>query len=187
MQNTLSPDKWITNYADYLFSYAIYRINDREQAEDLVQETFLSAYKSREQYQGNANEKTWLTSILKNKIIDLYRKKSRTSKVVITELDYGYFFNEEGGSHWNNLTAPKAMPISGLESLQQKELNQIIDQCMELLPSTWNQVSKMKLIDDEKTETICKAFDITPSNFWVIMHRAKLQLRDCIEKKSEIA
>ena len=68
MQNTLSPDKWITNYADYLFSYAIYRINDREQAEDLVQETFLSAYKSREQYQGNANEKTWLTSILKNKI-----------------------------------------------------------------------------------------------------------------------
>jgi DNA-directed RNA polymerase specialized sigma24 family protein len=55
---------------------------------------------------------------------------------------------------------------------------------MDLLPSVWNQVSKMKLIDEEDTNTICKAFDITPSNFWVIMHRTKLQLRDCIEKKT---
>lgn len=183
MQHTLDPDKWINSYADYLFSYATYRINHKEQAEDLVQETFLSAFKAKHQYKGEANEKTWLTSILKNKIIDYYRKNARISKVVVSESDYAYFFDEETSTHFTNLAAPKPLTLSGLENLQQQEMAKIIDNCLDLLPTTWNQVSKMKLLDEEKTETICQAFDITPSNFWVIMHRAKLQLRDCIDKK----
>jgi len=182
MNNTLQPDQWVSNYADYLYSYAHYRINSKEQAEDLVQETFLSGYKNMAQYKGIANEKTWLTSILKNKIIDVYRMNARTSKVVINESDFGYFFDEEGKSHWTNIAAPNPLTLSGLDQLQQNEMRRIVDKCMDLLPAVWKQVSTMKLIDEEKTETICKAFDITPSNFWVIMHRAKLQLRDCIDK-----
>ena len=182
MKNTLSPERWIQNYADYLFSYAAYRVNDREQAEDLVQETFLSAYKSRDQFKGQANEKTWLTSIIKNKIIDYYRSNARKNKVLINESDYTAFFQVENG-HWNKESLPGRINLDGLDQLQQKELSKIIEKCMKLLPTIWSQIGKMKWLDDEKTDLICKAFDITPSNFWVNIHRAKLQMRDCIDKK----
>lgn len=183
MQHVLRPEKWVDNYADYLFSFAVYRINQQEIAEDLVQETFLSAWKAINEFKGLASEKTWLTGILKNKIIDYYRKQARTKKVLDESYDMSYFFSEEDNSHWNQEAAPKAFGSNALDQLQQKELTAILDLCMELLPGTWNQISKLKLIDDEKTEVICKNFDITPSNLWVIIHRAKLQLRDCIDKK----
>src|SRR6187549_3469283 len=73
--NTTDPSKWVDLYTDYLFSYAFFKTGNREEAEDLVQETFLSAFKSLSGFKGNSTEKTWLTSILKNKIIDYYRKK----------------------------------------------------------------------------------------------------------------
>lgn len=69
-QNTLDPSKWVDSYSDYLYNFAYYRVNDQELAEDLVQDTFLSALKARDSYKGEAAEKTWLVSILKNKIID---------------------------------------------------------------------------------------------------------------------
>src|SRR5688572_20288032 len=70
----LDPSRWVDNYTDYLFSYAFFKTGSREEAEDLVQETFLSAYKNKEGFRGQSSEKTWLTSILKNKITDYYRK-----------------------------------------------------------------------------------------------------------------
>ena len=74
--NTLNPQLWVKNYSDYLYNIAYYRVNKQELAEDLVQDTFLSALNARETYKGIANEKTWLVSILKNKIIDYYKKAS---------------------------------------------------------------------------------------------------------------
>jgi len=70
----LSPSEWISNYADALYAYAKPRVNDAQLAEDLVQETFLSAWKARDGFKGEASEKSWLFTILKNKIIDHYRK-----------------------------------------------------------------------------------------------------------------
>ena len=76
-ENILTPDNWINTYGDALYSYTLARINDTGLAEDLVQETFLSAWKARESYKGEASEKSWLFTICKNKIIDYYRKKAR--------------------------------------------------------------------------------------------------------------
>jgi RNA polymerase sigma factor (sigma-70 family) len=75
-QNTLNPAKWVDLYADYLYKFAYYRVNKDELAEDLVQDTFLSALKAKDNYKGEASEKTWLVAILKNKIIDHYKKAS---------------------------------------------------------------------------------------------------------------
>ena len=76
-QNSLNPDQWINQYADVLYSYTLPRVNDSALAEDIVQETFLSAWKARDSFKGEASEKSWLFTICKNKIIDYYRKKAR--------------------------------------------------------------------------------------------------------------
>ena len=73
---TFNPDKWVENYADALYAYTIVRVNDMQQAEDIVQNTFLSAWKARDTYKGHASEKNWLYAILKNKIVDHFRKQS---------------------------------------------------------------------------------------------------------------
>ena len=109
---TLDPQRWVDRYGDYLFNYAIVRVSDREKAEDLVQETFLSALKARESYRGDSTERTWLTSILKRKIIDTYRKKysSRESAMGESEgivFDGDYYRGEDPfGGHWQEGKGP---------------------------------------------------------------------------------
>ena len=70
----LNPNKWIDKYADYLFNYAVVRVNNSDLAKDLVQETFFAGLKSAKNFKGKASERTWLISILKRKVIDHYRK-----------------------------------------------------------------------------------------------------------------
>ena len=93
------PNLWVKNYADYLYSYAYTRIDDNELARDLVQETFLGALQGWGKFDGRSSEKTWLTSILKNKIFDVYRKKSISlnhQTISINSSDTDEFFEESG-------------------------------------------------------------------------------------------
>ena len=73
----LDPDHWVDAYGDYLYRCALQKVRDPAIAEDLVQETFLAALKSQKSFQGKASEKNWLVGILKNKVMDFWRKKSR--------------------------------------------------------------------------------------------------------------
>ncbi len=95
--NNLEPNSWVDNYADYLYRYAQSRVNDSAVAEDLVQETFLSAWKARERFEGRSSEKTWLSSILKNKIIDYYRKALVKDANIVTKHTKPSAQNTEGG------------------------------------------------------------------------------------------
>ena len=70
--NTLSPNNWVDAYADYLFNYAVARVNDSNIAKDLVQETFFAGLKSAKNFQGKSTERTWLVSILKRKVIGIF-------------------------------------------------------------------------------------------------------------------
>ena len=187
--NVLKPEKWVDNYADYLYSFAIVRINDEDEARDLVQETFLSALKAQSGYKGEANEKTWLVSILKRKIIDLYRKNAVRKEQSFEESEeykvaYGHYFTEEGfiKGEWNKNTAPKEWNISETSNLEKNEFRKILAVCLGKLPKTWASVFSLKHLDEESSEEICKELEITPSNYWVILHRAKLQMRECLEK-----
>ena len=81
----INPNKWIDLYSDYLFNFTITRVNDREIAQDLIQETFFAGLKSMKNFKGEASERTWLISILKRKIIDHYRKiNSNKGKAEVT-------------------------------------------------------------------------------------------------------
>src|ERR1700753_2857497 len=98
MTDQLNPHQWVANYADYLYSYALARINDEEQARDLVQETFLAALQRVHAFEGRSSERTWLTAILKNKIIDVYRKRSSglvNNDIKAAEQEHQAFFYED--------------------------------------------------------------------------------------------
>lgn len=181
----IDPHHWVENHADYLFSYAITRINEEEQARDLVQETFLAALERIDKFEGRSSERTWLTAILKNKIIDVYRKKSsglgkNTSSLDTEQQDQDFFDPYDG--HWNKAHRPEVFGIETNDPLMNKELKSILEMCMQKLPALWLSVFKMKHMEDESTDLICEALKVTPSNFWVIIHRAKLNLRACLQK-----
>lgn len=184
--NKLEPLKWVERYSDKLYRFAYYRVNDEQLAEDLVQDTFLSALKARESYKGQASESTWLTSILKNKIIDHYKKASTRNesplKLKSEEApSYDHFFNSKKMGKWQKDSEPGNWSISENKS-ETKEFYSVLEKCLSLLPVKWKGVFTMSLLDEEDSVNICKEFKLSSSNFWVIMHRAKLQMRECLEK-----
>jgi len=183
--NGVDASQWVNKYADYLYSYAVARLNDEEQARDLVQETFLGALERIDKFEGRSSERTWLTAILKNKIMDVYRKRAsrlgRRTEAPIESYEQHEFFYAENG-HWREEHWPKAFGIEEYDPLSAKEFQHVLKKCMQKLPSLWLSVFTMKHIDDEKTEMICSELNVTPANFWVIIHRTKLNLRSCLQQ-----
>ena len=175
---------WVEEYSDVLFTFACLRVGDRETAKDLVQETFLSALQNVESFRGESSQETWLTAILKNKIIDYYRKRktAKSSPLVdedgTSELDK--YFDEEG--EWKSSAGPVSWNASGYQILRSKEFLEILQKCLSKLSDHGRSVFVSKYLDELDSEEICKQLEVTTSNYWVIMHRAKLQLRQCIEK-----
>ena len=180
----LNPHQWVSSHADYLYSFASVRLNDDEMAKDLVQETFLAALQKAGGFEGKSSERTWLTAILKNKIIDIYRKKSsglKTAGVKEAETEQDDFFEPNDG-HWKTEHGPREFGIEDPDRLVNKEFDHVLKMCMQKMPVLWKAVFTMKHIDEEATDIICTELKLTASNFWVIIHRAKLSLRACLQK-----
>lgn len=175
----LQPELWVENYADYLYNYAIARIDDREMAMDLVQETFLSGVKGKENFRGQASERTWLVSILKRKIIDHYRKINSSKGK--REVKMSFYDDGERSGNWIEERVPQMWGNEAERSIENEELAAVLDKCIEKLPDKYRIVFQMKTVQQFDTEEICNELDITPSNLWVIIHRARVQLRKCLE------
>lgn len=178
--SSFNPKEWVQKYADTLYAYTMMRVNDKGIAEDIVQETFLSAWKNRASYKGEASEKNWLFAICKNKIIDYYRKKAKSIVSPAEEDTIDNRFTDVG--HWTKEAGPANWGIDFNETIQTKEFYGILEQCKNKLQQMQQAVFSMKYLEDLDAEEICKVLQITPSNYWVLMHRAKLQLRSCLEK-----
>lgn len=176
----LNDDDWVDRYGDSLFHFAKARVKDRSIAEDLVQDTFVAAVQSKNQYKGNASEKTWLFSILKHKIVDHYRKEKNIVNVqdFIEDPDrIEAFFNAKGGwqkrpAHWS------AHPGKVYET---REFLDHFYRCLSGLPQQTADVFVRREIDGLSTGEICKIFSITENNCWVILYRARMLLRKCLE------
>lgn len=183
----LNPNHWISTYANELFGYAMSKTGKVDLAEDLVQETFLAGLKSQSNFKGQSSERTWLFSILKFKIADHYRKTSTkyeisNSKFSIED-DNSYidnFFTEDGD--WKKNATPNEWNTDFSIAIENKELGIALNNCIDKLPDNQKQLVLLKLVEEEETEIVCKELNITPTNYWVIIHRAKLQLRACLEK-----
>jgi RNA polymerase sigma-70 factor (ECF subfamily) len=148
-----------------------------------VQETFLAALQRTAAFEGKSSERTWLTAILKNKIIDVYRKRSSGLKPmeITGSAPQEDFFNTDDG-HWKREHWPQPFGVEEYDPLHNKEFNQVLQLCMQKLPALWLSVFTMKHMDDAASENICSELKISPNNFWVIIHRAKLNLRACLQK-----
>lgn len=178
----LNPSTWIDKYGNELYNFAFLRTNNALDAEDLLQETLLSALKNVEGYRGEISEKNWLYFILKNKIIDFYRKKAKSLQAEIPAMiegEYDEYFDEVG--HWKKEAYPQEFSVS-FENSEEEDLNSLIEKCIERLNELQRIIFSLKYFDDKDSQEICKELEITSSNYWVIIHRAKLNLRKCLEK-----
>jgi RNA polymerase sigma-70 factor (TIGR02943 family) len=184
MNHFLEPSLWVKRYADALLNFAFRRTSDLALSEDLVQETFLSALKAKDNFKGNSQEKTWLYAIMENKITDYFRSsnyKFQQQKVAIGTEFFSYFFVEDG--HWQNEQKPQDWGNLAEESTQNnsEEFFEAVQKCLKKLPQKLERIFVLKHVEDYDSNKICKELDITTSNYWVMIHRAKLQLRTCLE------
>lgn len=175
----INPDKWIDSYSDYLFNYTISRVSDREIAQDLVQDTFLAGLKSMKNFKGEASERTWLISILKRKIIDHYRKINSNKGKAEVRINYK---DSESEGDWLEERVADPFDKTAEDTLENKELGIAIHNCLSKLPQKQAEVFKMKTILGHETEAICNELNITASNLWVIIHRARTALADCLKE-----
>lgn len=179
MAEKLDPTKWVDRYSDYLFNYTIVKVNDREVAEDLISETFLAALKSMKNFKGQASERTWLISILKRKIIDHYRRQNSKKGQAEVHMDYN---DDESSGDWLEERVADLRERNAEDEIENEELGAAILKCIEKLPEKQAEVFIRKTIEGQETELICKELDITPSNLWVIIHRARTALAECLEQ-----
>lgn len=178
-KHKLSPNSWVKLHADYLFNFTISRVNNHEVAKDLVQEAFFAGLKAMDNFQGKASERTWLISILKRKIIDHYRKIN--SAKAKAEVKMNFYSDGEKEGEWIEERVPSSWVNNIDRSIENKELGDALEKCISKLPEKYAIVFRMKTIQEFETDAICKELNITSSNLWVIIHRARTQLRKCME------
>ncbi|MCB9188670.1 MAG: sigma-70 family RNA polymerase sigma factor [Flavobacteriales bacterium] len=170
--------KWVEEYSDILFSWAYHKTSNKEIAEDLVQDTFLVAYNSFDKFKGDSSPKTWLISILNNKINDHYRVSYKKPTQPFGLLDQ--LFNEKG--HWTIDETPRNWSNDDENHLlDDQDFIKVLQECLDRLPKGWFSAINLKFMEEKKGKEICQELGITDTNFWQILHRAKLQLRKCLE------
>jgi RNA polymerase sigma-70 factor (ECF subfamily) len=179
------PERWVDEHGDYLFKYAVSRLRDATVAEDLVQETFLAALKGGDRFQGRSAEKSWLVGILRNKIFDHFRKASRETS--FTNLEF--YADEESGRFvadrpikeaWGREQPSQEWAGPGA-ALDSEIFWRIFRDCAGKLPRNVSAVFTMRELDGVESKEICATLNITENNLWVMLHRARMALRRCME------
>jgi RNA polymerase sigma-70 factor (ECF subfamily) len=181
MTSTPNSHDWLAEHGDYLYRYALARLRDPHLAEDAVQETLLAALAG-SGFAGQASPRTWLTGILKHKIIDQFRRQQREvqletpEEVAAEEPGMEEFFLEDG--HW--MEPPQAWREPG-NVMQQNQFLEILQACMDRLPKKLARIFLLREIEENDNEEICKELEISPTNAWVMLYRARMGLRKCLE------
>jgi RNA polymerase sigma-70 factor (ECF subfamily) len=173
-----NPARWLEQYGDYLYGFALSRLHDEAIAEDFVQETLLAALRSNSGFSQKSSVKTWLTAILKHKIVDHYRRASRQVSFISDEEENAFFdqsgFWRETPADWN--TTPESL-------LECREFEEILQNCLANLPKNLAAVFTLSQIEGLRAQEICEILNLSPNNFRVLLHRARLQLRRAIEDR----
>jgi RNA polymerase sigma-70 factor (ECF subfamily) len=165
----------------YLLRYAALELRNPESAEDCVQEALLAALSAEASFEGRSNLRTWLTGILKHKIVDAIRRASRERPVEDMEdgatSDLDGLFDETG--HWREPPQPWEHPDG---ALHQKQFLLALERCLAGLPARTAQVFMLREHLGLETAEICKELGLTSTNCWVLLYRARMLLRECLEK-----
>jgi RNA polymerase sigma-70 factor (TIGR02943 family) len=175
--------EWVDLYTNDLYNWAYYKTSNTELSQDLVQDAFLAAWNNIEGFQGNSKPLTWLKSILNNKIVDYYRKNG---KIIFESINHNLsnendvtmvFFTPDGS--WSDDNHPAWENEEHL--LDNSGFKKIFDACIESLPESAKFAVLSKYILEKKAEEICQELNISPTNYWQLIHRAKLKLKKCLD------
>ena len=169
---------WLSEHGDYLYRFALARLRDPHLAEDAVQETFLAAIKN-PSFAEQSSPRTWLTGILKHKVIDILRKSVReiaASELVEEDANMDEFFDAQG--HWTDMPQNWGIPDNALE-LQQ--FLAVLQDCLDRLPAKQQTLFMLRDVEENPNEEICKELNITATNAWVMLYRARMGMRKCLE------
>ena len=170
----------LEQHRPYLLRFALLQLRDRSAAEDAVQEALLAAIQGASQFAGQSSVRTWLVGILKHKIIDGIRKASREQPIDPSDgsgEDVDAFFSEDG--HFAEAPQPWANPE---RSLEERRFFEALERCLQSLPRNTARAFAMRELMGLETDEICKELRISTSNCWVMLHRARLSLRACLER-----
>jgi RNA polymerase sigma-70 factor (ECF subfamily) len=180
------PERWVELYGNYLFRYALTRVRNSARAEDLVQETLLAALKGVKSFAGRSTEKGWLVGILKNRIYDHYRKASRETSFT----DMEFYSDEEGvrfipdglfKDGWIHELGPLEWSSEPGAILDSQEFWKTFHNCSGKLPKNVAVVFNLREVDGVESKEICAMLNISENNLWVMLHRARMALRRCLE------
>lgn len=174
----IDPSQWVDAYGKTLFQYAMSRLRDANAAEEVVQETFLAGVRYHEQYLGHGSEQGWLTGILKRKIVDHVRARMRRARTCsLGDADPSdLLFDGNGG---RNTKAVSWTPAPNAK-IELAELWGIVKDCLQTLPAGQADVFTLSVLEEMGSEEVCNQLAITPTNFWVRMHRARRSLAKCV-------
>ncbi len=181
MPETVNSDLWVDRYGDMMYRFTLVRVKNPDSAEEIVQVTLLAALQAKGSFQGRSTEKSWLFGILKHKILDHFRelKTQRTFELMPEDgsdlLENAYLPD----GHWINL--PKNWDTDPHKAAENRQLVEVLAKCMDKLSDKFRNIFVLKEIEGLASDEICKEMDIKPTNLWVILHRARHQLRKCLE------
>ena len=173
------------NHGDYLFTYAYSRVRNESIAEELVQETLLSAVKSLDTFAQHSSARTWLTGILKHKVHDHFRNSFRELPFSGDEADlssYQYLFPDKTWKdHWSAETTPVEWKQTPEELLEKHEFWDVLSHCISELPTRVATAFVLHEMDGVGGKEICGILNVSNENYWVMLHRARTHLRRCLE------
>ena len=181
-RNVLDPSQLVNRHADALFGYAMLQLADHEQAEERIQETFLAALEAQRTYRGDSSERTWLMGILKHKICDHFRRRERESRMTATEAagqPTAAVFSDRGD--WKRKHV-REWPDKVESPLARNEFLSALQQCLSKLPERMAEAFCLRELHGLEADRICKVLDISATNLWTLLHRARALLRDCLDR-----
>ena len=166
-----------------LFKFAMAQLRDETHAEDCVQETLSAAIQNAERYAGGSTVRTWLIGILKHKILDHFRRARREQTLTLSDEeatldDFDAMFSDDG-----HFVEPPAAWANPEASLSEREFFDVLETCMDRLPKTTALVFRMREVMGVEVEEICRELSITANNCWVLIYRARMSLRECLDKR----
>lgn len=180
--------EWVEEYGDDMYRWACYKVSSKDTAEDLVHDTFLAAVQSYSRFERKSSPKTWLFSILNRKIADHHRKHFRELNADTADLSedaydatMDKYFAFAG--NWKKNVRPLEWEEDETNLLDNEEFKSSLQGCMAKLPSKWATALQLKYLEEKEGTDICQDLGISSTNFWQILHRAKLQLRQCLEQQ----
>lgn len=177
-----APEQWVERFGDYLYRYALSRLREPTLAEDCVQNTFLAGIRKLDTFDRTQQEKFWLRGVMRNQIIDHYRKQARERTI---DLGEDTALLESALYRYSGIASlfPQEWQFDPREQFDKAEFSMVFQQCVDELREPLREAFVLKMLEDISTPEVCEVMGVSSDYLWVLMHRAREELRVSLQKR----